>query len=138
MELSEALPILRRLYAPLFQGMDLRICDDHICDRDHEPGKCPLPDSAKYTKMDALLDTPERLDHRLPCGVWYALGASSAAPLVRVAIRVDPHHGESFDFGGVPVHHFIAAVSEQHDEMGVRHGWRGDRLLAAITALLIF
>jgi len=30
---------------------------------------------------------------------------------------VDPHPGESFDFGGVPVHHFIAAVSERHDEM---------------------
>ncbi len=125
MELSEALPILRRLYAPLFKGMDLRICDDHICDRNHAPGKCPVPDTAKYTKMDALLDTPERLEH-------------SRAPLARVAIRVDPHHGESFDFGGVPVHHFIAAVSERHDEMGVRHGWRGDRLLAAITALLIF
>ena len=68
MELSEALPILRRLYAPLFKGMDLRICDDHICDRDHEPEKCPLPDSAKYTKMDALLDTPERLERRLLSG----------------------------------------------------------------------
>ncbi len=65
MELSEALPILRRLYAPLFGGMDLRVCGDHICDRDHPAGECPYSDSAKYTKMDALLDTPETLERRL-------------------------------------------------------------------------
>jgi hypothetical protein len=65
MELKEALPILRRLYAPLFKDMDLRISDDHICDREHPPGQCPYPDSAKYTKFDALLDTPEMLERRL-------------------------------------------------------------------------
>jgi hypothetical protein len=65
MELEEALPILRRLYAPLFKDMDLRISDDHICDRDHLPGQCPYPDSAKYTKLDALLDTAGTLEARL-------------------------------------------------------------------------
>ena len=65
MELAEALPILRRLYAPLFKDMDLRISDDHICDREHPPGECPYPDSAKYTKLDALLDTTETLERRL-------------------------------------------------------------------------
>jgi len=96
MELSEALPILRRLYAPLFKGMDLRICDDHICDRDHEPGKCPLPDSAKYTKMDALLDTPERLERRLLSGgplkptqhdPWFFTHARGAVRAVRGLVR---------------------------------------------------
>jgi hypothetical protein len=65
MELSEALPILQRLYVPLFNGMELRLVDDYICDRDHPAGQCPYPDSAKYTKMDALLDTPESLERRL-------------------------------------------------------------------------
>ena len=65
MELSEARPILRRLYVPLFKNLDLRVVDDHICDLDHSPGQCPYPDSAKYTRMDALIDTPESLEHRL-------------------------------------------------------------------------
>jgi hypothetical protein len=65
MELFQALPILQRLYAPLFKDMNLRISDDHICDRDHAVGQCPYPDSAKYTKSDALLDTPETLERRL-------------------------------------------------------------------------
>ena len=65
MELSEALPILQRLYAPLFKGLNLRIEDDHICDRDHAAGECPYPDSAKYTKLDAILDTSEALASRL-------------------------------------------------------------------------
>jgi len=65
MEVSDALPILRRLYEPLFGRMELRILDDHICDRDHSPGQCPYPDSAKYTRLDALLDTPEILEQRL-------------------------------------------------------------------------
>jgi len=68
MELSEALPILQRLYAPLWQDMNLRISDDHICDRDHPPGKCPHPDSARYTRLDAMLDTPESLEERLRRG----------------------------------------------------------------------
>jgi hypothetical protein len=68
MELSEALPILQRLYAPLFSGMSLRISGDHICDREDPPEECPYPDSAKYTKMDALLDTPQALEDRLRRG----------------------------------------------------------------------
>ncbi len=68
MELAEALPILQRLYVPLGQDMNLRISDDHICDRDHPPGQCPYPDSAKYTKLDAMLDTPEALEDRLRRG----------------------------------------------------------------------
>jgi hypothetical protein len=68
MELAEALPILQRLYVPLFNGMELRLVDDHICDRYHPPGQCPYPDSAKYTKMDVLLDTPESLERRLLSG----------------------------------------------------------------------
>jgi hypothetical protein len=104
MELAEALPILQRLYVPLFNGMELRLVDDHICDRDHPPGQCPYPDSAKYTKMDALLDTPESLERRLlsgerskqhnksdgflltlvgrieQCGVWCARGAIERTP----------------------------------------------------------
>lgn len=68
MELADALPILQRLYMPLWQDMNLRISDDHICDRDHPPGKCPYPDSAKYTKVDAMLDTPEALEERLRRG----------------------------------------------------------------------
>ena len=68
MKLEEALPILQRLYAPLFKDMDLRMSDDHICDRDHPPGQCPHPDSAIYTKFDALLDTPETLERRLLSG----------------------------------------------------------------------
>lgn len=50
MELSEALPILQRLYEPLWKDMKLRLYDDHICDRDHPLGSYPYPDSAKYTK----------------------------------------------------------------------------------------
>ena len=65
MKLSEALPILQRLYEPLWKDMKLRLYDDHICDGDHASGTCPYPDSAKYTKMDALLDTPESLEDRL-------------------------------------------------------------------------
>jgi hypothetical protein len=68
MKLSEALPILQRLYVPLFGAMDLKVYDDHICDREHRPGECPYPDSAKYTKLDAMLDTPEALDSRLRRG----------------------------------------------------------------------
>jgi hypothetical protein len=68
MELSEALPILQRLYEPLWKDMHLRVYDDHICDREHTPGNCPYPDSAKYTKLDALLDTPESLESRLRRG----------------------------------------------------------------------
>jgi hypothetical protein len=65
MELSEALPILQRLYEPLWKDMKLRLYDDHLCDGDHASGICPYPDSAKYTKMDALLDTPESLENRM-------------------------------------------------------------------------
>ena len=68
MELSDALPILQRLYAPLWTGMELRVVDDHICDRDHAAGQCPYPDSAKYTRLDAMLDTPEALENRLRSG----------------------------------------------------------------------
>jgi hypothetical protein len=65
MELSEALLILQHLYKPLWKDMKLRAYDDHICDAIHMPGHCPYPDSAKYTKVDALLDTPESLENRL-------------------------------------------------------------------------
>jgi len=65
MELSEALPILQRLYEPLWKDRKLRLYGDHICDGDHARGNCPYPDSAKYTKVDALLDTPESLENRL-------------------------------------------------------------------------
>ncbi len=68
MELAEALPILQRLYEPLWKDMKLRVYDDHICDCDHGPGACPYPDSAKYTKLDAMLDTPEALENRLRRG----------------------------------------------------------------------
>lgn len=65
MEPSEALPILQRLYEPLWKDMKLRVYDAHICDRDRAPGNCPYPESAKYTKLDALLDTTESLENRL-------------------------------------------------------------------------
>jgi hypothetical protein len=96
MELSEALPILQRLYVPLFKGMELKLVDDHICDRDHLPGQCPYPDSAKYTKMDALLDTPESLERRLLRGgpmnpthpePWFFTHARGAVRAVRGLVR---------------------------------------------------
>ncbi len=66
MELSEALLILQR--SPRFRDLNLGICDDHICDRDHAPGKSQVPDSDEYKKMDALLDTPVKLEMRLRTG----------------------------------------------------------------------
>ena len=68
MKLEEALPILRRLYQPLFRGLDLRLVGDHICDQDHRVGECPHPDSAKYTELDAALDSRETLTSRLEQG----------------------------------------------------------------------
>ena len=97
MELAEALPILRRLYAPLFKDMDLRVCGDHICDRAHPSGECPHPDSAKYTKFDALLDTPETLERRLLRGgplkptqdePWFFTHARGAVRAVRGLVRM--------------------------------------------------
>jgi hypothetical protein len=97
MELAEALPILKRLYVPLFKDMDLKLADDHICDRDHPPGQCPYPDSAKYTKMDALLDTPEGLERRLLRGgplkptqddPWFFTHARGAVRAVRGLVRL--------------------------------------------------
>jgi len=67
-ELAEALPILKRLYAPLFNDMEQRIVDDHICDRAHLAGQCLYRDSAKDTKLGALLDTPDSLERRLLSG----------------------------------------------------------------------
>jgi hypothetical protein len=68
MELSEALPILPR--SPRFRDLNLRKCDDHICDRDHAPGKCPLavPGPDRYTGFDAHFDTPEKLEMKLRTG----------------------------------------------------------------------
>jgi hypothetical protein len=68
MELTEALPILQRLYSSRFPDLNLKVREDHICDRDHAPGKCPYPDSAKYTQYDASMDTPETLVARLRRG----------------------------------------------------------------------
>jgi hypothetical protein len=68
MQLADALPILQRLYAPPWRDMELRVMGDHICDRQHPPGECPLPDSARYTSLDAMLDTPEALEDRLRRG----------------------------------------------------------------------
>jgi hypothetical protein len=64
MELSEALSILQCLYAPLY-GDSLRIIEDHICNVRHSAGHCPYGDSAKYTRLDALLDDPDRMVRRL-------------------------------------------------------------------------
>jgi len=85
MELSEALPILRRLYAPRFPGLELRVLENHICDRDHAPGECPHPDSAKYTQLDAMLDTAPSLEKRLASGG--ALKPQRGEPLFFTHIR---------------------------------------------------
>jgi hypothetical protein len=84
------------LYAPLFKDMNLRIIDDHICDREHQIGECPYPDSAKYTKMDAMLDTPESLERRLLRGgalkptqdeKWFFTHARGAVRAMRGLVR---------------------------------------------------
>ena len=63
MELAEALPILQRWYAPGY--VNFTISDDHICRREHPPGECPYSNSAKYTALDAALETPTALQRRL-------------------------------------------------------------------------
>jgi hypothetical protein len=89
MELAEALPILQRWYAP--RGVSLRICRDHICDRDHPSEECRYPDSAKYTATDALHDTAGSLEHRITRG-W----AAEAFPALAAILYPYTRNGSNF------------------------------------------
>jgi len=65
MTLSEAFQIVEQ-YFP----QEYFLQSDHICaKREAHTRPCPLhPDSAIYTDVDAILDTPERLRDRLAKG----------------------------------------------------------------------